>query len=505
MSTPNHRLIIELLIEAGYEAVYVGGCVRDKLRGQFPNDFDIATNAKPDQISDIFHSWSVEEVGKEFGVMLIDGIEVATYRSDSYIIAGKPEVTLIGTFFQDSSRRDFTINAMAEQLDGTIIDYHGGMKDIEDKVICAVGNPYHRFIEDPSRILRGMYLAAKLSYSIESKTLQAMKEGVGLLEKTPFELVGKILMKVLKSNCLHSFMKLLAETGALKYVFPELVHTVGLPQNPKYHDSDVYTHILRVVKAVEENHPGDIVLQLSAALHDVAKGLPKIRSLNKEGQPNDLGHEETGEPIVQGILLRLGFGKAISKEVSFITRYHGKRLDENPKNGTVARQLRGMKTLFPNKTRLSEAIEKLYQFMDCDSKGFEPIFGKETIRMNVSVIEMFRKVLTDIIFYRDELPINGKHLIEWGIQGEKIGEVLEYLIQENLQDIETIIKRLVKRGDIKDVEVCHRCGNTEKVSEYMSLPSYLGWYSIPEPKNYCDTCIVLEKEICVQEVKDSFK
>jgi tRNA nucleotidyltransferase (CCA-adding enzyme) len=202
-------------------------------------------------------------------------------------------------------------------------------------------------------------------------------------------------------------MKLLAETGALKYVFPELCHTIGMPQNPKYHDSDVFGHILRVVKAAEKNYPGDIVMQLSAVFHDVAKGLPEIRGINKEGQPNDLGHEEAGIPIAEKALLRLQFGKILAKQVCFIVKFHGIKMDENPRRGSVVRQLRKMKPFFQDKSKLIEGVTKLFQFMDCDADGFDPAFGAEIKRVNATVFAMFEKVLSDTIFYRDEKAVDG--------------------------------------------------------------------------------------------------
>lgn len=203
---------------------------------------------------------------------------------------------------------------------------------------------------------------------------------------------------------------------------------------------------LRVVKAAEKNYPGDIVMQLSAVFHDVAKGLPEIRGINKEGQPNDLGHEEAGIPIAEKALLRLQFGKVLAKQVCFIVKFHGIKMDENPRRGSVVRQLRKMKPFFQDKSKLIEGVTKLFQFMDCDADGFDPAFEAEIKRVNATVFAMFEKVLSDTIFYRDELPINGKQLMAWGIHGKKIGEVLNYLVTENIQDIETIIKRLTKQG-----------------------------------------------------------
>lgn len=460
MTKPIHVLIVEKLTEAKFEAQFVGGCVRDELLGVDCNDYDITTNATPEDIAAIFQGWNLDEVGKNFGVMLIEGVEVATYRSETYNVVSKPDVVLVGTFLEDSSRRDFTINAMGKKLDGTIVDYHGGQEDLKNKVIRAVGQPIHRFTEDPSRILRCLYLAARLSFSIEEETLQAIKDNTALLKQTPVELVGKILMKVLKHNCLHRFMILLAETGTLEYVFPELCHTIGMPQNPKYHDSNVYDHILRVIEAAEKNRPGEKlilnsavmheelheVIQLSAALHDVAKGLEEVRGINKDGQPNDLNHEEVGVPIAEKALIRLQFGKSITRRVSFIVRFHGIQLDEKARKASIVKIIRKMAPYQANKEQLRAGIEELFMFMNCDLVGFEPSFREEKQRVNNALLPIFREVLDQTIFYRDELPINGRHLMEWGIEGKQIGEVLEYLVIENVQDVETVIKRLTKRG-----------------------------------------------------------
>lgn len=439
-----HQKIVQMLVDRGYEAYYVGGCVRDELLGLPVNDYDVTTNATPDEIAEIFKGHTVDAVGKNFGVMIVDGVEVATFRTETYQIPGKPDVSLARTFYEDASRRDFTINAMAKDIQGNIIDYFGGQEDIRNQLIRAVGNPTERFHEDPSRILRGLYLASRLNFQIEQHTFQCIQKEIDLLKSVPEELVGKILMKVLKHNCLHRFMELLRESGALKYVFPELCHTIGMPQNPKYHDSNVYDHILRVIKSAELNHPGDVVMLLSAVFHDVAKGLEGIRGINKEGQPNDIGHEEAGVPIAEQALIRLQFGKDIAKRVSFIVRFHGIRLEENPKSSTLKRVIGRIAPYFKNKEELTEGLTKLFQFMDCDADGFTPSFGAEMKRINRSVWEKMKEVLENNIFYRNELPINGNDLMEWGFQGKQIGEMLDYLVRENLRDIEQIKQRLNK-------------------------------------------------------------
>src|SRR5690606_22159008 len=153
----------------------------------------------------------------------------------------------------------------------------------------TVGKPLDRFNEDRSRILRALYLAAKLpGFRLETETRDAIIQHGNLIKQVPIELIGKIVDKVLKSNCLAKFTELLVDTGTLQYVFPELQHLVGLEQNPLYHDSDAMKHTIRVIKAVELTYPGDKVMLFTALFHDCAKGLEGVRGTNKKGQPNDL-------------------------------------------------------------------------------------------------------------------------------------------------------------------------------------------------------------------------
>lgn len=258
-------------------------------------------------------------------------------------------------------------------------------------------------------------------------------------------------MKVLKHNCMHRFMGFLPETGALKYVFPELGHTVGLPQNPKYHDANVYDHILRVVKSAETNHPGDIVMILSAVFHDVAKGMKGIRGVNKEGQPNDIGHEEAGVPIAKQALIRLQFGKEIAEQVAFIVKFHGIRLGDNPKRATVVRLLRKMSTYtyFKNKQQLIEGADRLINFMQCDADGFNPSFGAEMKVQNNLLRSAMMEVLENTMFYRHELPLNGNDLLQLGLRGKEVGKVLDILLKENVRDV-SLAKKIALRYARKD-------------------------------------------------------
>lgn len=211
--------IIQELLDNGYEAYYVGGCVRDKLLGIPYTDEDIVTNAKSDEIDRIFQGKAtIKHIGKLFGVVQVDGFEVATYRSDTYsnneLIIGN-----VSSLKEDCIRRDFTINALAMDIDDNIYDNSDGIKDLNNKIIRANGDPYVRFCEDPSRILRAIYLSVKLNFLIEDATLDVLKKNGDLINKIKPNVVGRILAKVFKHGLFYNFVTRLVEYGLLEFVF----------------------------------------------------------------------------------------------------------------------------------------------------------------------------------------------------------------------------------------------------------------------------------------------
>lgn len=443
----NHIEIVTYLEVAGFNGLFVGGCERDRILGVEVNDYDIATNASPEEIIRIFEPITkhIDAVGKQFGVIIVDNHEIATFRSETYEVVGKPTVKQVTTYYEDASRRDFTINTIASNVHGEVFDYFNGIDDINNKLVRAVGNPLDRFKEDPSRILRALYFAARFDFSIEEKTWETICNNIELVKQVPTELIAKIVEKVMKKNKLHVFLELLKEANLTQFVFPEINHTIGLEQNPKYHNSNVYDHITRVVKAAETRFPNNMVLSLASVFHDCAKGLPNIRGINKEGQPNDINHETEGEPIATNAVLRLQFGSKIANTVGFLVRFHGIRLPNTPKKTSIIKIIRQMTPYFENKEALIKGVRLLLDFTLCDADGFQPEFG-DSIKEQVEAWQpKFEEVLNTTIFYRHELPINGQYLIKEGFQGKEIGIVLEELVKLNVNDIATIDTHIKKR------------------------------------------------------------
>lgn len=441
------RLFVELLDDAGFEAYFVGGCNRDKILAETNGqpvsslDIDIATSATPEEVENVLKSVgsSFDFVGKNYGVLIVDGIEIAQFRSEEYKGNGdgKPVVTAVRSLKVDSDRRDFTINAIYMDRYGNIIDPHNGIQDLKDGIIRAINNPLDRFKEDTSRILRLFYFAARFNFTIDEVTLSVVKENKELLNVTPEELKGKILKKVISCNCLSAYLILIEEAGLLEYVLPEIAHTPNMPQNPKYHHRDVFWHIIEVIQAAERDYPAELLYATGGLFHDCEKGKEGVRGVNREGQPNDLEHEAKGVEPTKKALIRLQFGSDFADEVGFLVKHHGLRLPINPKRKSIVSALRKMSADARNKEHLKERVEKLFNFMLLDAQGFQPDFARETTELLETLRPLFMEVLEEQIFYVSELPINGKDLISLGYpQGKIIREMLEDFVIQNLQDKE---------------------------------------------------------------------
>lgn len=347
---------LKTLEKAGFDAYLVGGCVRDLLlgaaRGELvePKDWDITTNAKPEEIQKIFSRRSdlTSEVGtptpqgvgatfdtfyeNTFGTVgVVTGsenpalkvIEITPYRKEAkYSDKRHPDsVSFAATLDEDLKRRDFTINALAlsvvEGMAPKIIDLFDGQKDLKNKTIRAVGNPEERFNEDALRIIRAVRFAAELDFDIEKKTEEAIKKEKGLLEMISKERIRDELVKMLMSDHPDKGLEKMRETGILRYILPELEEGYGVTQN-KMHIYTVWEHNIRaLMHAVAKNWPLEI--RLASLLHDIGK--PRT----KEGEGPDstfYGHEIVSAKMTARILERLKFPKKFSEKVLKLVRWH---------------------------------------------------------------------------------------------------------------------------------------------------------------------------------------
>ncbi len=308
---------------AGKQLHLVGGSVRDLLLGRPRQDLDLATDARPEETKAILKSLNpagLYTVGEKFGTIgaLFDGhrVEVTTFRSEHYTPGSrKPEVDFGTSLEGDLSRRDFTINAMARNLKtGEIIDPFGGLKDLEAKIIRAVGDPDTRFAEDPLRLLRAVRFAAELGFTIEPKTAEAIRRQAHRLQEVSRERIAEELNRILLSERPALGIRLLVDLGLMAYIIPEVLEMLGMPQD-KGRYKDVFTHTLAVVESV----PPTPVLRWAALLHDIGK--PRTISF-ENGEVSFIGHELVGEQLAREILRRLRFDNKTIQKVAKLVRMH---------------------------------------------------------------------------------------------------------------------------------------------------------------------------------------
>jgi poly(A) polymerase len=309
----------------GYQAWLVGGCVRDLILGREPSDYDISTDARPEDLLRLFPG--AQLVGAQFGVVLVDGIEIATFRSDhSYADGRHPGRVMFETDpKQDVLRRDFTINALL--LDPTVlnssssfysqvVDYVGGLADLRDGVIRAIGDPEQRFEEDHLRMLRAVRFAARLGFEIEPATLAAIQKlHTQILRVSPERIRDELVRILTEGGARHGF-ELLDKSGLLGDILPEVSAMKGVAQPPEFHpEGDVWTHTLIMLEGLQSPSPA---LGWGVLLHDVGK--PGTFRMAERIRFD--GHVELGERIAREILNRLRFSNADVDQVIALIANH---------------------------------------------------------------------------------------------------------------------------------------------------------------------------------------
>ena len=309
------------LTELGHEAVLVGGCVRDVFLGRDPHDWDVATNAMPDQVQKAFDHTIPTGIKHGTVTVVVGGqhIEVTTYRADGAYSDGRhpDEVKLGVTLEEDLSRRDFTMNAIAvDPVRGHIVDPWDGKKDIEDRIIRAVGHAEERFREDGLRMMRAVRFAATLGFELEQGTRMALRNSLGFLDGVSAERLRDELVKLLGAEKPSVGLRLAALTGLLWKVIPELAAQVEHPQN-SHHKLDVWWHTLMTV----DNAMPDPIHRMGALLHDVGKPACAEPAYGP-GQFSFHGHAEKGAETAKDIMERLKFSnKDIERVVTMVRRH----------------------------------------------------------------------------------------------------------------------------------------------------------------------------------------
>lgn len=459
--------ITETLQKAGFEAFLVGGCVRDLLRGEKPKDWDVTTNANPEQIVSLFpktfyeNKFGTVSVVNESAVAdedeTLKNIEITPYRMEAkYSDKRHPDsVSFTNNIENDLKRRDFTINAMAlNVVSGEIIDLFDGQKDLKNKLIKAVGNPMDRFSEDALRMIRAVRFATELNFKIEKNTAEAIKNKAGLLDKIAKERIRDEFIKIIMSANPEGGMEVLRETGLLKFIMPEIEEGFDIEQN-KDHIYDVWTHSIKALKhSADKNFPLNI--RLAALLHDIGK--PKSRRWDENKKDYTFyGHDVIGQKMSVRILARLKFSIKDIDIISKLVRYH--LFFSDVEKITLSAVRRIVKNVGP------ENVWDLMKVRFCDRIGMgRPKETPYRLRKYESMIEEAMKAPVTV----GMLKVNGAKIME--ITGEKpgpkIGFILHTLLEEvldnpKLNTIKYLEKQTGKLSKLSDEEL-KKLGNKGK-------------------------------------------
>ena len=415
-------LIIKNLQRHGYDAYAVGGCVRDSILNRKPEDWDITTSAKPEQVKRIFRR--TVDTGIEHGTVTVligkDGFEVTTYRVDGLYEDGRhpKEVTFTSRLEEDLKRRDFTINAMAYNDDERLVDAFGGMRDLNYHLIRCVGDPKERFSEDALRILRAVRFSAQLAFPIEPETAEAIKSLAPNLEKISAERIQAELVKLLVSDHPERIQDA-CELGITKVVLPEWDDMVGVKQNTPHHKYDVAAHTVHALQNVKN----DKVLRLTMLFHDMGK--PVMKTTDENGRDHFKGHAIASEQIAKTVMKRLKFDNDTIRKVTKLVAYHDYRMEPTGANVRRAMHEIGVE-LFPYYLAVRLA----------DTKAQSSYERRGKLENIIQIRELYRNALRnkECVTLKD-LAVTGTDLINLGIApGKELGMLLNELLDIVIED-----------------------------------------------------------------------
>ncbi|MCL6557800.1 MAG: HD domain-containing protein [Firmicutes bacterium] len=465
-----------LLIDSGYQAYVVGGAVRDILLGRTPREYDLATDACPNALQRLAEKHGIRAFlkGAAFGVIsfVVDGmvIEVATFRTEVYgADAHRPEkVDFLWALEDDLARRDFTVNAMALDREGRLYDPFGGKKDLKQGILRAVGKADERFAEDALRAFRACRFAAEYGFSVHPKTCAAISRARDRVAGLSVERVRDELERILVSPHPDAGFNHLRETGLLDArcrargtageetvpVLPELSRLYGVPQNPRYHSFDVWDHTMLVLCAIKP----EPVLRWAALLHDIAKGTPGVRALNRRGGWSDYRHEQVGAAIAEEVLKRFRIPPAETRRIVWLVRRHMFRLVAG--EAEVIKWLRFLAPDFRNREELTEGVMELLALREADLKGGK-VGPEQRLAENEKLKDLVCDITNRIPFYAVDLAVNGRAVARYLGEGPQVKAVLDDLVFEVQEgrlfnEPEAVEEALKKRLNLGEKNLIHK-------------------------------------------------
>jgi poly(A) polymerase len=404
--------IVARLQQAGFAAFWVGGCVRDFLLGRGPQDFDIATDARPEQVEKLFKR--TVAVGKKFGVMVViedkHQFQVATFRAESdYKDGRRPETIHFANAEADAQRRDFTVNGLFyDPISKKTHDWVGGEKDLRAKIIRTIGAPEERFGEDHLRLLRAVRFAAQLDFEIEPKTFAAIKSLAPKIKLISAERIRDELLKLFWPPHAARGLVLLRDSGLLEYILPELAATISCEQSPDFHpEGTVFEHIKLMLEKLSPD--SNELLPWTVLLHDIAKPVTVERDA-KTGAIHFYGHEKIGAEMAETILTRLRFPKKQIDEIVACVLHHMQFKDVKQMRKATLRRLL-LRETFPLELELhkldclgSHGDLELYDFLIQQAKELKKkpairpplLTGKDLIELGIKPGPMMGALLAEI-------------------------------------------------------------------------------------------------------------
>jgi len=426
----DHLDIVKRLCDNNCDTYIVGGGIRDMLLGNNPDDYDVVTEATPEKVIELFQDCKVKQVGRSFGVILVEGYEVATFRHDRYK-GSKCIVSFADTIHDDLSRRDLTVNAMAFcELTGELIDDHGGKEDLDRRIIKFVGDADKRISEDPCRILRACRFLAKIDGTFDYNTFEALKKNANKYYVAP-ERIRLEILKAMKTKKASLFFRALKSIGMLGSIFPSLDKCWKHEHGP-HHKEDVFDHCMY---AGDDIWTRDPILKLAGYLHDVGK--PISFKDNKF-----IGHETDGEIITREELKALTFSTGeIDRICGLINCHMNSILKMSPK---AIRKL---------KKRLSDNKVKFEDFLRIRMADRKANLARENFKL-MEWVKMYKNfyAVEEIPFTTHELALTGGEIIQhFDLKpGPQIGEIQDMLLKEVISRGQSINDKISLNYLVKD-------------------------------------------------------
>lgn len=421
--------LMVFLDKRGVKSYIVGGAVRDLVAGQVPTDWDLTTPATPELLTTLFEgTYKVVPLGIKHGTISVIlescnfTCQITTFRKDTKCDGRHAEVEFVTNLEADLARRDFTINAMALDLDGNLIDPFGGQTDLKQRTIRAVGKPEDRIREDRLRMLRACRFAAYGSGMILAQDLfKAIKENAWDIDGLSAERIQGELIKAIKYPFPSKAFNAMRNTGLLDCLIPELQNCYGVSQN-KYHKDDVFTHILKVTDAVPAKRT---ILRFAALFHDIGK--PDTKRVDRNGYASFHKHEVVGAGKADAIMTRLKFPGDWTAQVVLLVRHHMWRFSEDTKDSTIKRWAA---TVAPH-------TRDLIRLRMADRKGNRAKEGKPAITWPMKCL--LRKLIqfekNSVPMTIKDLAVCGEDLIKMGFKpGPKFKNILNDCLELALED-----------------------------------------------------------------------